>query len=83
MFQKFHICLFILEKKKTRPESVDCTPPDYIMPGSKERPLLPLHPVTKESKGPQCIKVFFSLFDFFQCIVFMYRDIYIIYFAIN
>lgn len=48
----------ILEKKKSRPESVDCTPPDYIMPSSTERPLLPLHPgLTKENKAPQCLKV--------------------------
>ncbi|XP_044731040.1 clustered mitochondria protein homolog [Chrysoperla carnea] len=47
----------ILEKKKTRPESVDCTPPDYIIPGNKDRPLLPLQPQAKDQKGPQCIKV--------------------------
>ncbi|KAL0272408.1 UNVERIFIED_CONTAM: hypothetical protein PYX00_005387 [Menopon gallinae] len=47
----------ILEKKKMRPDSVDCTPPDYIMPGSKERPLLPLQPQGKEQKAPQCVKV--------------------------
>ncbi|GLV34583.1 clueless [Carabus blaptoides fortunei] len=47
----------ILEKKKSRPESVDCTPPDYIMPGMKDRPLMPLQPQIKELKGPQCIKV--------------------------
>ncbi|GAB6026480.1 hypothetical protein CHUAL_012906 [Chamberlinius hualienensis] len=47
----------ILEKKKSRPDSVDCTPPDYIMPGSKERLLLPLQPQIKEQKGPQCSKV--------------------------
>ncbi|CAB3261476.1 unnamed protein product [Arctia plantaginis] len=48
----------ILEKKKSRPESVDCTPPDHIMPGSVERPLLPLHPgLAKENKAPQCLKV--------------------------
>ncbi|KDR11240.1 hypothetical protein L798_14504, partial [Zootermopsis nevadensis] len=47
----------ILEKKKSRPESVDCTPPDYIMPGSKERPLMPLQPQVKEQKGPQTVKV--------------------------
>lgn len=47
----------ILEKKKTRPESVDCTPPEFIIPGNKERPLLPLQPQAKEQKGPQCIKV--------------------------
>ncbi|CAH0390274.1 unnamed protein product [Bemisia tabaci] len=47
----------ILEKKKKSQESVDCTPPEYIMPGCKERPLMPLHPFSKEQKGPQCIKV--------------------------
>lgn len=46
-----------LEKKKTRSESVDCTPPDYIMPNNKDRPLLPLHPTSKDFKGPLCIKV--------------------------
>ncbi|XP_076435159.1 clustered mitochondria protein homolog [Babylonia areolata] len=47
----------ILEKKRGKPEAIDCTPPDYIMPGSKDRPLLPLHPGVKDSKGPQCLKV--------------------------
>lgn len=47
----------ILEKKKSRPESVDCTPSDSIIPGSSERPLLPLQPQSKEQKGPNCIKV--------------------------
>ncbi|CAG9863368.1 unnamed protein product [Phyllotreta striolata] len=47
----------ILEKKKLRPESVDCTPPDYIMPESKERPLTALQPQIKEQKSPQCVKV--------------------------
>ncbi|XP_024084948.1 clustered mitochondria protein homolog isoform X2 [Cimex lectularius] len=46
------------EKKKSRAESVDCTPPDFIMPNNKERPpLLPLQPMAKEQKGPSCIKV--------------------------
>lgn len=47
----------ILEKKKNRLESVDCTPPEAIMPGAKERHLLPLHPTAKEPKNPLCIKV--------------------------
>lgn len=47
----------IMEKKKGRPESVDCTPPDYIMPGGRDRPLLPIQPQHKEQKGPQCVKV--------------------------
>ncbi|XP_015597388.1 LOW QUALITY PROTEIN: clustered mitochondria protein homolog [Cephus cinctus] len=47
----------ILEKKKARPDSVDCTPPDYIIPGCKDRPLLPLQPQAKEQKCPPCLKV--------------------------
>lgn len=47
----------ILEKKKMRPESVDCTPPDYIMPDSIERPLPALQPQFKDQKSPQCVKV--------------------------
>lgn len=47
----------ILEKKKMRAESVDCTPPEYIMPDSKERPLSALQPINKEQKAPQCVKV--------------------------
>ncbi|XP_065079467.1 clustered mitochondria protein homolog [Ochlerotatus camptorhynchus] len=46
----------ILEKKKGRSESVDCTPPEHIMPGAKDRPLLPLQPGVGK-KGPQPIKV--------------------------
>uniref|UniRef100_A0A182JQA8 Clustered mitochondria protein homolog n=1 Tax=Anopheles christyi TaxID=43041 RepID=A0A182JQA8_9DIPT len=47
----------IMEKKKTRQESVDCTPPDFIMPGAKERPLLPLQPGTGKKGSPQPLKV--------------------------
>lgn len=48
----------LLEKKKTRPDSVDCTPPDYIMPGAKERPILPVQPgVNKSQKTPLALKV--------------------------
>lgn len=47
----------ILEKKKTRADSVDCTPPDYIIPSCKDRPLLPLQPQAKEQKCPPCVKV--------------------------
>lgn len=46
----------ILEKKKGRSESVDCTPPEHIMPGAKDRPLLPLQPGVGK-KGPQPLKV--------------------------
>ncbi|XP_037088589.1 clustered mitochondria protein homolog isoform X1 [Pollicipes pollicipes] len=47
----------LAEKKKGRPESVDCTPPEYIMPGCRERPLVPLMPQVREQTGPQCLKV--------------------------
>ncbi|KAJ8312586.1 hypothetical protein KUTeg_009959 [Tegillarca granosa] len=47
----------ILDKKRSKPDSLDCTPPEHIMPNSKERPLLPLHPGLKDLKGPQCLKV--------------------------
>lgn len=47
----------LVEKKKSRPDSVDCTPPDYIMPGWKDRPLLPLQPGIKNAKGPPLLKV--------------------------
>lgn len=48
----------ISEKKKTRPDSVDCTPPEYIMPAeANETPLLPLQPGIKNNKLPQAIKI--------------------------
>ncbi|KAK6191420.1 hypothetical protein SNE40_003114 [Patella caerulea] len=47
----------VVEKKKSKLESIDCTPPDYILPNNKERPLLPLHPGVKEQKAPQCVRV--------------------------
>ncbi|TDG50925.1 hypothetical protein AWZ03_002580 [Drosophila navojoa] len=47
----------LLDKKRTRPDSVDCTPPDYVIPGIRDPPLLPLHPNIKNAKGPQALKV--------------------------
>ncbi|RWS27357.1 hypothetical protein B4U80_02506, partial [Leptotrombidium deliense] len=48
----------ILEKKKGfRPESVDCTPPDFILPSCKERSITPLQPQSKENKGLTALKV--------------------------
>lgn len=52
----------IMEKRRVRSDPVDCTPPDFIMPGysnDKELPLLPLHPVSKESGSSKlhCLKV--------------------------
>ncbi|XP_059147572.1 clustered mitochondria protein homolog isoform X2 [Physella acuta] len=47
----------IMDKKRNKPDSVDCTPPDAIIPSSKDRPLLPLHPGIKDLKGSRCLKV--------------------------
>ncbi|XP_068102299.1 clustered mitochondria protein homolog [Hyperolius riggenbachi] len=49
-------------KKKKRPsteqayDAIDCSPPEYILPGSTERPFQPLQPLTSDSKSPQCLK---------------------------
>ncbi|GFQ78441.1 clustered mitochondria protein homolog [Trichonephila clavata] len=47
----------ILEKKKCRPDSVDCTPLDYILPGASNLPLLPLQPLSKDPKIAPALKV--------------------------
>lgn len=44
------------DSKKLR-EKFDCTPPDYILPGTKERSLMPLLPGVKNMKVPQAVKV--------------------------
>ncbi|BFZ18938.1 hypothetical protein BsWGS_21978 [Bradybaena similaris] len=43
--------------KRNKPDSVDCTPPDAIIPNAKDRPLLPLHPGIKDLKATRCLKV--------------------------
>ncbi|XP_066302622.1 clustered mitochondria protein homolog isoform X3 [Branchiostoma lanceolatum] len=45
------------KRKRNDSDSVDCTPPDYVMPGAKDRPILPLQPISKDLKTPQCLKV--------------------------
>ncbi|XP_019646711.1 PREDICTED: clustered mitochondria protein homolog isoform X1 [Branchiostoma belcheri] len=45
------------KRKRNDSDSVDCTPPDYVMPGAKDRPILPLQPMSKDLKSPQCLKV--------------------------
>uniref|UniRef100_A0A674DWX7 Clustered mitochondria protein homolog n=1 Tax=Salmo trutta TaxID=8032 RepID=A0A674DWX7_SALTR len=45
------------KKKGSDLEQIDCTPPEHILPGSKERPLVPLQPQNKEWKPMQCLKV--------------------------
>ncbi|GIY94979.1 clustered mitochondria protein homolog [Caerostris extrusa] len=47
----------ILEKKKCRPDSVDCTPLDYILPEASDLPLLPLQPLSKDPKIAPALKV--------------------------
>uniref|UniRef100_A0A8C5LUA4 Clustered mitochondria protein homolog n=1 Tax=Leptobrachium leishanense TaxID=445787 RepID=A0A8C5LUA4_9ANUR len=44
-------------KKGAELEQIDCTPPEYILPGSKERPICPLQPQNKDWKPLQCLKV--------------------------
>ncbi|EPQ20581.1 Protein KIAA0664 [Myotis brandtii] len=38
-------------------DPIDCTPPEYILPGSRERPLCPLQPQNRDWKPLQCLKV--------------------------
>ncbi|KAK5599201.1 hypothetical protein CRENBAI_024588 [Crenichthys baileyi] len=45
------------KKKGTELEQIDCTPPEHILPGSKERPVVPLQPQNKDWKPMQCLKV--------------------------
>ncbi|XP_048468577.1 clustered mitochondria protein homolog isoform X2 [Rhincodon typus] len=45
------------KRKGSELEQIDCTPPEHILPVSKERPLLFLQPQTKDAKPLQCLKV--------------------------
>lgn len=45
------------KKKGNELEQIDCTPPEHILPGSKERPLAALQPQNKDWKPMQCLKV--------------------------
>lgn len=55
--------MYLIEKKKSRPDSVDCTPLDYILPGSNELPLTPLQPVSKDPK------VYFIIFKYHDIVI--------------
>ncbi|XP_074199348.1 clustered mitochondria protein homolog isoform X1 [Camelus bactrianus] len=44
-------------KKGLEMDPIDCTPPEYIVPGSRERPLCPLQPQNRDWKPLQCLKV--------------------------
>ena len=43
---------------KNLKEQIECTPPDYVLPNTKEHPLLPLHPSNKEANVSR-LHVFF------------------------
>ncbi|XP_017288873.1 clustered mitochondria protein homolog isoform X3 [Kryptolebias marmoratus] len=45
------------KKKGNELEQIDCTPPEHILPGGKDRPLVPLQPQNKDWKPMQCLKV--------------------------
>ncbi|XP_063153180.1 clustered mitochondria protein homolog [Candoia aspera] len=45
------------KKKGAEMEQIDCTPPEHILPGSKERLLCPLQPQNRDWKPLQCLKV--------------------------
>ena len=45
------------KKKAPKSDSIDCTPPDYLLPSSADRPLPPLHPGSKDSSKISCLKV--------------------------
>lgn len=38
------------KKRGTEMEQIDCTPPEHILPGGKERPLCPLQPQNRDWK---------------------------------
>ncbi|XP_024592877.1 clustered mitochondria protein homolog isoform X4 [Neophocaena asiaeorientalis asiaeorientalis] len=44
-------------KKGLEMDPIDCTPPEYMLPGSRERPLCPLQPQNRDWKPLQCLKV--------------------------
>ncbi|KAM6907215.1 clustered mitochondria protein homolog [Xenentodon cancila] len=45
------------KKRASEKESVDFSPPEYLLPGCKERPLTPLQPVRDDWKPLQCLRV--------------------------
>lgn len=53
------------KKKGNEMEQIDCTPPEHILPGSKERPLVPLQPQNKDWK----VRSSFVLENILNCIL--------------
>ncbi|KAG7224622.1 hypothetical protein INR49_011375 [Caranx melampygus] len=47
----------VAKKRATEKECVDCSPPEFILPGCKERPLSPLQPIRDDWKPLQCLRV--------------------------
>ncbi|XP_049448798.1 clustered mitochondria protein homolog [Epinephelus fuscoguttatus] len=50
-------CDSVGNRRASEKESVDCSPPEYILPGCKERPLTPLQPLRDDWKPLQCLRV--------------------------
>ncbi|KAG9510082.1 Clustered mitochondria protein-like protein, partial [Fragariocoptes setiger] len=44
-------------KAKSKNSYIDCTPPSYILPGTKDRLLLPLQPISDDHKVSTALKV--------------------------
>ncbi|XP_068572202.1 clustered mitochondria protein homolog isoform X2 [Cebidichthys violaceus] len=44
-------------RRASEKESADCSPPEYILPGCKDRPLMPLQPLRDDWKPFQCLRV--------------------------
>ncbi|XP_054482358.1 clustered mitochondria protein homolog [Anoplopoma fimbria] len=44
-------------RRASEKESTDCSPPEYILPGCKDRPLTPLQPLRDDWKPLQCLRV--------------------------
>lgn len=57
------------KKKGSELEQIDCTPPEHILPGSKERPLVPLQPQNKDWK----VRADYRSHDFFMMSCFCFE----------
>ncbi|XP_042286092.1 clustered mitochondria protein homolog isoform X1 [Thunnus maccoyii] len=47
----------VTKRRASEKESLDCSPPEYVLPGCKERLLTPLQPVRGDWKPLQCLRV--------------------------
>lgn len=51
----YFLCLYsesenVGKRRTSEKESVDCSPPEYVLPGCKDRPLAPLQPARDDWK---------------------------------